>query len=69
MLECGQSFELYDSMQLASQPFSLTDYGEKLAVTGVRNSLSSGSEGHLTYIYDNQRLKEAYVETNPVTGE
>lgn len=66
MIDCKTTFELYDSHALATTPYSLINYGETRAISGVRRSLESTHTGRLTYIEGNTKIKEAYITEDEI---
>lgn len=61
LLNCKTNFELYDSAALSQEGNSLLNYGETRAIVGVRKSLETAHPGRLTYVQNNQQIKQAYI--------
>ena len=64
MLNCNSTFELYNSNELATNPYSPVDYGETRKIVGIHGSLESIDSGRLTYIQANSMIKEAYIDND-----
>jgi hypothetical protein len=63
MFNCQKTFELYNTEKLASDPYSLNNYGESRTVVGASTSFETSEEaGRLTYIALNRDLIEASVD-------
>lgn len=62
LLNCKTTYSLFDSHKLIESPFGLYDYGETRAIVGVRESMEEKHKGRITYVQDNKRIMEAYLD-------
>lgn len=66
LLTCPSSFEVYKTMDLALQPYSLQNSGQSIVINGVRKSLEVGKEGRLTFVQNFTQIRSIYYD--PVFG-
>jgi len=50
LVSCPYSYEVYNTLGLALNPYNLQNEGEAQAVRYVRNSREEGREDRLTYV-------------------
>jgi hypothetical protein len=66
VVSCPAAFEVYRTTDLATKPFALTNSGESGPILGVRHSLETGMQNHLTYVQSNSKVQTLYHD--PVMG-
>lgn len=68
---CNNTFEIYDSADLARGAGLTVNYGEANPAVGVRNSLATDDQGSVTYVHFNRGINRVSrdPDTDTVTKE
>ena len=60
LLSCPTAFEIYNTLQLAQDPYGLLNSGELSPIRSVRNSLEADRSGFLTYVQEGKLIREVF---------
>ena len=71
VLSCNQSYEIYDTADLASGSGLTVNYGGADPIKGVHNSLATGESGSVTYIHFDRGINRVTrdEDTNDIIKE
>ena len=59
LVACAQSYELYNTQELATKTKGLGNYGETRIATAINNSMEKDKHGMLTYLIDGRSVVTA----------
>ena len=63
MISCPSSFEIYNTQDLALEPYALQNDGENIGVRCARKSLETFQKGRLTYCQQGNVIKTVYYDS------
>ena len=64
VISCPTEYEIYNTDQLAQNPYNLVNSGESDPIHSVKNSLETKKQGRLTFVQNGNEIKTVYKDPN-----